>query len=67
MKNFYPIQVGDLGYHNDHITPKKIRIFQEYENALENTNSYVILIKHKKIIMVSERRKILELNLNDKT
>ena len=32
MKNKYPIQVIDLRHQVDHITPKKIQLFEEYEN-----------------------------------
>ena len=47
MKNFNPIQVNDLRFQIDYITPKKIRLLEEYETAPEHTNLYVILIKHK--------------------
>ena len=30
MKNFYPIQVIDLRFQADHISPKKIQLFEEY-------------------------------------
>ena len=58
MKTFYPIQVNDLGFQIDYITPKKIRLFEEYENTPDNTNLYVILIKHREIRMVSDGKKI---------
>ena len=54
MKTFYAMQVIDLRFQIDYITPKKISLFEEYENALENTNIYVILIKHREINMVSD-------------
>ena len=47
MKTFYPIQVIDLRFQIDYITPKKIRLFEEYEKTPENKNLYVILIKHR--------------------
>ena len=58
MKTFYPIQVIDLRFQIDYVTPKKIRLSEEYENAPENTNLYVILIKHREINMVSDGIKI---------
>ena len=58
MKTFYPIQVIDLRFQIDYITPKKIRLFEEYKNAPDNTNLYVILIKHREINMVSDGNKI---------
>ena len=47
MKTFYPIQVIDLRFQIDFVTPKKIRLFEEYENAPDNTNLYVILIRQR--------------------
>ena len=32
-KTFYPIQVIDLRFQIDYITPKKYRLFEDYENA----------------------------------
>ena len=63
MKTFYPIQVIDLRFQIDYITPKKIRLFEEYENAPENTNLYEILIKHREINMVSDGNKITAIEL----
>ena len=58
MKTFHPIQVIDLRFQFDYITPKKIRPFEEFENAPENTNLYVILLKDREINMVSDGNKI---------
>ena len=63
MKTFYPIQVIGLGFQIDYITPKKIRLFEEYENAPENINLYVILIKHREIKMFSDGNKITGIEL----
>ena len=63
MKAFYPIQVIDLSFQIDYITPKKIRLFEEYENTPENTILYVILIKHRGIKMVSDGHKITGIEL----
>ena len=63
MKAYYPIQVIDLRFQIDYITPKKIRLFEEHEETTENTNLYVIIIKHREINMVSDGKKLLELNL----
>ena len=63
MKTLYPIQVVDLRFQNHYITAKKIRHFENYENAPENTNLYVILIKHKETKMVSEGNKITGIEL----
>ena len=63
MKVFYPIQVIDLRFQIDYVTPKKIRLFVEYEKAPENTNLYVILTKHREINMVSDGNKITGIEL----
>ena len=63
MKTFYPIQIIDLRFQIDHVTPKKIRLFEEYEDAPDNTNLFVILIKHREINMVSDGNKITGIEL----
>ena len=45
-KTFYPIQVINLRFQIDYITPEKIRLFEDCENAPEDTNLFVLLIKH---------------------
>ena len=57
IKTFYPNQVIDLEFQIDYITPKKNRLFEGYENTPENTNLYVILIKHRQINLVSDGNK----------
>ena len=47
MKNYYPIQIIHLRFQVDHISPRKIRLFEEYDNNPVNTILYIILIKHK--------------------
>ena len=54
MSSFSPIQVIDLRVQIDYITSKKIRRFEEHETTPEPTNFHVILIKHKKIKVVSD-------------
>ena len=63
MKTFYPIHVFDLKFQFANITPTKIRLFEEYENAPDNTNLYVLLIKRKEIKMVSDGNKITGIEL----
>ena len=62
MKNKYPIQVIDLKHPIDHISPKKIQLFQEYKNdpVYANKRLYVILIRHKQIEMISDGNKFIE-------
>ena len=54
MKIFYPIQVIDLRFQSDYITPKKVGLFEKFETAYERTTLYVISIKHKEVRMVSD-------------
>ena len=54
MKTFYPIQIIDLRFQTDYTTPKKSRLFEEYEAAPKHTNLYVILIKHNEVKIVSD-------------
>ena len=49
MKNYYPIQIIDLRFQVDHISPKKIRLFEEYDPNPINTDLYVILINTEKL------------------
>ena len=43
---YYPIQVIDLRFHVDYVTPK-IGLFEEYEEYPFDTNLYVTSIKHR--------------------
>ena len=64
MKNKYPIQVIDLRQHQvDHITPKKIQLFEENKNdpVYTNIKFFVISIRHRQIGMISVGNKIIEI------
>ena len=37
MKNYYPIQLIDLGFQVNHMSPKKNRLFEEYDDNPTNT------------------------------
>ena len=65
MKNKYPIQVIDLRHQVDHITPKKIQLFEEYKKdpVYPNIRLFVILIKHRQIQMISDGNKIIEVKV----
>ena len=58
MKTFYPIQVIDLRFQIDLMTPKKFRLLEEYETTPEHTNLYVIIVKQKEINMASDGKKL---------
>ena len=63
MKEYYPIQMIDLRFQVDHISPKKIRLFEEHDDNPVNTNLYVIFIKHREIKMVSDGNKIISVEI----
>ena len=47
MKDYYPFQIIDLRFQVDHISPKKIRNFEEYDENPLNIILYSILKKHR--------------------
>ena len=63
MKTKYPIQVIDLRFQVDNITPKKIHLFEEYRAAAANAKLYVILIRRREIEMISDRNKLIEVKV----
>ena len=65
MKNKFPIQVNDLRHQVDHLTPKKIQLFQEFNTDPVNVKArlFVILIRHRQIEMISDGNKIVELKV----
>ena len=63
MKNYYPVQIIDLRFQVDHISPKKIRLFEEYDPNPVNIILYVILIKHREIKMISDGNKIISVEV----
>ena len=63
MKNKYPIQVIDLRFQPDHITPKTIQLFEEYRAAPANARLFVILIRRREIELISDGNKLIEVKL----
>ena len=63
MEEYYPIQIIDLRFQVDHIPPKKIRLFEEYDDNPTNNNLYVILIKHREIKMIFDGNKIISVEV----
>ena len=59
MKNFYPIQLIDLRFQVDHITPKKIQLFEEFSEDLDKERLLLILISHRQIELISDGNKII--------
>ena len=60
MINFYLIQAIDLRFRVDHITPKKIQLWEEYRVPANIARKLVILIKRRQIKMISDGHKIIQ-------
>ena len=63
MRNKYPIQVIDLKYQTDHITPLKIQLFEEYRGNPNHARLYVILIRRREIEFISDGNKLIEVKV----
>ena len=63
MKYLYPIQITDLRFQVDHITPKKIQLFEEFSEDPANERLYIILVRHRQIEMISDGIKIIEVKV----
>ena len=62
MINKYPTQVIDLRHQIDHISPKKVQLFEEYKNdpVYAKKRLYVILFRHKQIETISDGNNFIE-------
>ena len=63
MKTKYPIEIIDLRQQPDHITPKKIQLFQEFSADPENAKFYLILIRRREIELISDGNKLIEVKV----
>ena len=63
VKTKYPFQVIDLRYQVDHINPKKIQLFEEYRADPANARLFMVLIRHREIMMISDGMKIVSANI----
>ena len=63
MKYLYPIQIIDLRHQVDHISPKKIQIFEEFSEDPANERLFIILVRHRQIEMISDGNKIIEVKV----
>ena len=64
MKTKYPIEIIDLRHQTDHITPKKIQLFLEYDAEPENARFYLKLIRRREIELISDGNKVMEVKVN---
>ena len=63
MKYLYPIQITDLRFQVDHITPKKIQLFEEFSEDPANERLFLILIRYRQVEMISDGNKIIEVKV----
>ena len=63
MKIKYPSEIVDLRHQPDHITPKKIQLFQGYGTDPNNARLYLILIRHREIELISDGNKLIEVKV----
>ena len=63
MKTYYPIKIIYLRFQIHHISLKKIRQFEDFDENPVNTDLYIILIKHREIKIISDGSKIISVAL----
>ena len=63
MKTKYPIEIIDLRYQTDYITPKKIQLFLEYGDDPDNARFFLILIRRREIELISDGNKLIEIKI----
>ena len=63
MKTKYPIEIIDLRHQTDHISPKKVQLFQEYSADPNNAKFYLILIRRREIELISDGNKLIEIKI----
>ena len=63
MKEKYPIQIIDLRFQVDHITPKKVQLLEEYRADPANARLFVILFRQREIEMISDGIKLIEVKV----
>ena len=60
MKTKYSIGILVLRHQPDHITPKKVQLFQDYGTDLDNARLFLILIIRRRNDLISDGNKLLE-------
>ena len=59
LKDYSPIELLNLRFQVHHISPKKIRFSEEYDENPVKTNLYQMLVKHREIKVISDGIKIV--------
>ena len=63
MRSEYPIQAIDTKNQVDHRSPKKIQLLEANRIDPDNARLFVILIRQKQIQMITDRNKIIEIEV----
>ena len=63
MTRKYPIEILDLRHQSDHMTPRKIQLFQEYSADPENAEFYLTIIRRREIELISDGNKLIEVKV----
>ena len=63
MKYLYPIQITDLSNQVDHLTTKKIQLFEEFSEDPNVERLFIILVRHRQIEMISDGNKIIDVKV----
>ena len=63
MKTKYPIEIKDIKHQSEHITPKKIQLFQEYGTDPDNARLFLILIRRREIELILDGNKLIEVKI----
>ena len=63
MKTKYPIKIIGLKHQPDHLTPKKIQLFQEYGGDPDNAKLFLIIVRRKEIELISDGNKLIEVKV----
>ena len=60
METKYLSEIIDIRHQFDHITPKKIQLFDEYNANPDNARLFLIIIRRREIQLISDGTKLIE-------
>ena len=63
MKTKYPIEIIDLRHQPDHITPRKIQLFQECGADPNNAKLFLTLVRRRETELISDSNKLIEVKV----
>ena len=58
-----PFGIIDLRHQNDHITLKKVQLFQERNTDLDNASLFLIIFRRREIKLISKGNKVIEVTV----